>query len=108
MKIALTALVTAVACFATTATTGFASHRTSSSYITVHIGEFVYFKGLDVACSTSKADPDHQDRGPIAYCARASEIKNKTHTASVGMSLYHFRLGRSHSNYWDYTVARNP
>ena len=47
MKIILTALVTALVCFAITATTGFASHR---SVITLHVNDYVYIpsvQGLD-------------------------------------------------------------
>ena len=107
MKITLTALVTAAVCFAITATTGFASHR-SRTIITLRVGDNVYIpsvQGLD--CSVDydrRASFNCTDGGPglgadVTWFYNRVEVETRASPTSV--------IRRAPAG-WTYHVWRFP
>jgi hypothetical protein len=108
LRIGITALATAAFCVAVTAAIALPANSRSHSIVTVKIGDDIVIPGLDLFCSTSPTDADHHDPGPMMYCDRNSVRGRSSIPASLGVSRFHMRIGRTGSNYWAYSVARVP
>ncbi len=108
MKIALTAVLTAAACFAFTAATGLASHRSQLADVTLRVGDYVKLPALDLACFYPARDPDHHERGPILSCSRTSDTNPDDKPATLQVSKYHFKIAATGASTWTSTVWRHP
>ena len=108
MKIALTALVTAAACFAFTAATGLASHSVRQAQVTVRVGDYVKIPGLDLACLYQAHDPAKKERGAIMYCNRPSDTNPDDRAASLEISKYHFNVSATGATAWTASIWRHP
>jgi hypothetical protein len=107
-KIALTAVATAVVCFAIAAATGLGAGTRSAAQIQVIGNNYVYFSGIDMSCQLYASDPDHHEAGPVLVCFRNSTAGKHTNGAEVSISRFHMKLSAPGSNRWNYTVARTP
>jgi hypothetical protein len=108
MKIALTALVTAAACFAVMAATGLAAHSTRQAQIVVRVGDYVKIPGLDLACLYQARDPAKKERGQIMYCTRPSDTNPDDRAAALQISKYHFNVSATGATGWTTTIWRHP
>ena len=114
MKIALTALVTAAACFALTAATGLASHSSQKAQVSekatvvVRIGDYVKVPALDLACLYQPHDTSKQEQGPVLYCDRPSDTNPDSKAAALLISKSHFKVSATGASSWTATIWRHP
>jgi hypothetical protein len=106
MKILLTGISTAVFCFTIAAGTGLArGQRTQVHYYTARIGDGITVPGDDLFCAVMRRDPDHNEAGPIMYCARHSVTGS---SRAVVVSRYHYGITTEDGSHAVYRVGRTP
>jgi len=108
MKIALTALATAAACFAFTAATGLASRSSRQATVVVRIGDYVKIPALDLACLYQAHDSTKQEQGPVMYCDRPSDTNPDSKAAALLISKAHFKVAATGASSWTATIWRHP
>jgi hypothetical protein len=108
MRVALTAVATAVACFAVTAATGLASHSSTKTTYTVRVGDYLKIPAVDLSCLTEANDPNKQEAGPIIYCFRTSDRDPDDKPAVLVISKSHFKVAATGASGWTATIWRHP
>jgi hypothetical protein len=108
-RIGLAAGITAIACFAISATIGLGARSASSAkVVTVAPGDGVSMSSLDLFCRLFPTDPDHHDAGPVFACFRQSTKKGAPPPAAMEATRTHMRISKAGASVWAFTVNRAP
>jgi hypothetical protein len=106
MKRALLTLAAGVALgAAAVAAPALSSPSSGQRYVTISPGDDLV-RGVDLACSTFRHDPDHHEAGPVMYCNRYSTTSGRSRALSI--SLYHYVVTSENGQNIIYKVGRTP